>query len=141
MGFVDERSTPPNPLFLANVDIPRTNISLLTLASLQNSEGKGKVGKGGKGGGSNSSSDDSRNFSPDELKKLFAAPHDTNCDTYDLITSMKGHRSVDVEEDEEDEEDEMVMGEEEENNGMELDEEETIGTGKSKKKKNSFTKN
>ena len=37
------------------------------------SKGGGKGGKGGvKGGGSNSSSDDSRNFSPDELKKLFA---------------------------------------------------------------------
>jgi DNA repair and recombination RAD54-like protein len=96
----------------------------------------GGGGGGGAGGGSNSSSDDSRNFSPDELKKLFAAPHDTNCDTYDLITSMKGHQSVEVEEDEEDE---MVMDEddeddEEENNGMALDEEDTNGTGNGKKR-------
>ena len=57
-------------------------------------------------GNSSSSSDDSRNFTPGELKKIFLAPHDTNCDTYDLITQMKRARVGSDDEKEEEEKEE-----------------------------------
>ena len=46
-------------------------------------------GDGGSFGGGGSS----RHFSPDELKKLFAAPSDTACDTYDLISQLSKNRN------------------------------------------------
>jgi len=52
-----------------------------------------------------SSEDSSRNFSPNELKKLFLAPHETNCDTYDMIMQMKKNTNGNKSDDEEEEED------------------------------------
>ena len=52
-----------------------------------------------------SSEDSSRNFSPNELKKLFLAPHETNCDTYDMIMQMKKNTNGNKSDDEEQEED------------------------------------
>ena len=60
-------------------------------------------------GAVSASSESDRHFSPNELKKLFAPPHETKCDTYDLITQMKSHRRVTLkgQEEEESEDEEM----------------------------------
>ena len=85
-------------------------------------------------GGSSSSSlqqETNRHFTPKELKKLFAPPHETNCDTYDLITQMQGNSAavmIPSGDDDDDEDDEDEDDDEEE-------EEKEKETSKSKKKK------